>query len=179
MRIIVKHSAVVSKLVNYYRIGIDVLKEGESVVDVAIATELCVSTINAFSVAEFIDTREIAPHIANKRMFVKHPNSASIGGLSVGVLYGKLPWKRLFEPSIKLSSDRFPVSKELDIRLKIKFKQDPALSAIYAPSGKLLEKGEIIYRRNFSRILELIAENYTEFYEGYFILFFLSYYLFQ
>ncbi|CAG8619930.1 8541_t:CDS:10, partial [Gigaspora margarita] len=176
MRIIAKHGAVVSELVNYYRIGIDVLKEGGSVVDVAIATELCVGTINAFSAgiggywrfnvihlpngtAEFIDTREIAPHIANKRMFVKHPNSASIGGLSVGVpgeingmkvaherYYGKLPWKRLFEPSIKLSCDGFPVSKELDIRLK-KFRneleQDPALSAVYAPSGELLEKGEI------------------------------------
>ncbi|KAF0439340.1 gamma-glutamyltranspeptidase [Gigaspora margarita] len=119
--IIAKHDAVVSELVNCSRIGIDVLKEGGSAVDV---TELCV---------------------ANKRMFVKNPTSASIGGLSVSVL------------------------RDGDIRLKMfrnELEQDPALLAIYAPSGKLLEKGEIVYRRNFSRTLELISENYTEFYEG-------------
>ncbi|KAF0439347.1 gamma-glutamyltranspeptidase [Gigaspora margarita] len=195
--IIAKHGAVASELINCSHIGVDVLKEGGSAVDAAIATELCVGTINAFSAgigggglmlihlpngtAEFIDCRETAPHIANKRMFIKNPNSASIGGLSIGVpgeisgmkiaheRYGKLPWKRLFEPSIKLSRDGFPVDKELDIRLKMyrnELEQDPALSAIYAPSGKLLEKGEIVYRRNFSRTLELISENYTEFYEG-------------
>ncbi|RIB07507.1 nucleophile aminohydrolase [Gigaspora rosea] len=195
--IIAKHGAVASELVNCSRIGIDVLKEGGSAVDAAIATELCVGTINAFSAgigggglmlihlpngtAEFIDSREAAPHIANKGMFIKNPISASVGGLSVGVpgeingmkiaheRYGKLPWKRLFEPSIKLSRDGFPVGKELDIRLKMfrdVMEQDPALSAIYAPSGKILKEGEIVYRRNFSRTLELISENYTEFYEG-------------
>ncbi|CAG8685413.1 5429_t:CDS:10 [Gigaspora margarita] len=165
--IIAKHGAVASELMNCSHIGVDVLKEGGSAVDAAIATELCVGTINAFSAgigggglmlihlpngsAEFIDCRETAPHIANKRMFIKNPNSASIGGLSIGV------------------PDGFPVGKELDIRLKMyrnELEQDPALSAIYAPSGKLLEKGEIVYRRNFSRTLELISENYTEFYEG-------------
>ncbi|CAG8662645.1 26297_t:CDS:10, partial [Gigaspora rosea] len=169
-----KHGAVASELVNCSRIGIDVLKEGGSAVDAAIATELCVGTINAFSAgigggglmlihlpngtAEFIDSREAAPHIANKGMFIKNPISASVGGLSVGVpgeingmkiaheRYGKLPWKRLFEPSIKLSRDGFPVGKELDIRLKMfrdVMEQDPALSAIYAPSGKILKEGEI------------------------------------
>ncbi|CAG8685226.1 19120_t:CDS:10, partial [Gigaspora rosea] len=149
------------------RIGIDVLKEGGSAVDAAIATELGV-TINAFSAgigggglmlihlpngtSEFIDSRETAPHIANKGMFVKSPNSASIGGFSVGVPHGKLPWKRLFEPSIKLSRDGFPVGLELDIRLKRSTHPRVLL--------------EIVYRRNFSRSLELISENYTEFYEG-------------
>ncbi|RIB07510.1 nucleophile aminohydrolase [Gigaspora rosea] len=171
------------------RIGIDVLKEGGSAVDAAIATELGV-TINAFSAgigggglmlihlpngtSEFIDSRETAPHIANKGMFVKSPNSASIGGFSVGVPFfiynniniygeingmkiaherhGKLPWKRLFEPSIKLSRDGFPVGLELDIRLKRSTHPRVLL--------------EIVYRRNFSRSLELISENYTEFYEG-------------
>ncbi|CAG8768289.1 18272_t:CDS:10 [Gigaspora margarita] len=172
--IIAKHGAVASELVNCSRIGVDVLKEGGSAVDAVIATELCVGTINAFSAGigggglmlirlpngttEIIDFRETAPLNATKKMFVGNPNSAFIGGLSVGVpgeingmkiaheRYGKLPWKRLFEPSIKLSRDGFPVGKELDIRLKLfsnEMEQDPVLSAIYAPSGKILKKGEI------------------------------------
>ncbi|CAG8819187.1 5489_t:CDS:2, partial [Gigaspora margarita] len=41
----------------------------------------------------------------------------------------------------------------LSVGVPNELEQDPALLAIYAPSGKLLEK-------------ELISENYTEFYEG-------------
>ncbi|CAG8837683.1 23693_t:CDS:2, partial [Racocetra persica] len=83
--------------------------------------------------------------------------------------YGKLPWKRLFEPSIKLSRDGFPVGPELGMKLrtyKDLLENDTALSAIYAPSGKILKEGEIVYRRNFSRTLELISRNHTEFYEA-------------
>ncbi|CAG8632376.1 23241_t:CDS:10 [Cetraspora pellucida] len=172
--IIAKHGAVASELMDCSNIGIDVLKEGGSAVDAAIAAELCVGTINAFSAgigggglmvirlpngtSEIIDSRETAPQVANKRMFIKDPISAAIGGLSVGVpgeihgmklaheRYGKLSWNRLFEPSIKLSRDGFPVGPELGMKLKVYkdlLEKDPALSTIYAPSGKILEEGEI------------------------------------
>ncbi|CAG8474082.1 18124_t:CDS:2 [Racocetra fulgida] len=87
-----------SELVDCSNIGVDVLKEGGTAVDAAIATEICVGTINAFSAgiggggimiirlpngtSEFIDSRETAPLVANKNMFVKDPISASVGGLS-------------------------------------------------------------------------------------------------
>ncbi|CAG8688231.1 6598_t:CDS:2, partial [Cetraspora pellucida] len=172
--IIAKHGAVASEIVDCSNIGIDVLKEGGSAVDAAIAAELCVGTINAFSAgigggglmvirlpngtSEIINSRETAPQVANKKMFIKDPISAAIGGLSVGVpgeihgmklaheRYGKLSWNRLFEPSIKLSRDGFPVGPELGMKLKVYkdlMEKDPALSAIYAPSGKILEEGEI------------------------------------
>ncbi|CAG8525070.1 2352_t:CDS:2, partial [Acaulospora colombiana] len=135
--IIANHGAVASELDICSHIGVDVMKEGGSAVDAAIATELCIGSINAFS--------------------------AGIGG------YGKLPWRRLFEPSIKLCRDGFPVGPELAIRLKMYkslMETDPAFRSIYAPSGRILEEGEMVYRRNFSRSLEIIADNHTEFYEG-------------
>lgn len=42
---------------------------------------------------------------------------------------------------------------------------DPDFGAIYAPNGRILEEGEMMYRLNFSKSLEIIANNYTEFYE--------------
>ncbi|CAG8601174.1 480_t:CDS:10, partial [Dentiscutata heterogama] len=166
-------------------------------VDAAIATQLCVGTINAFSAgigggglmmirlpngtAEFIDCREVAPQSARADMYKKNHTWSKIGGLAVGVpgelrgmklaheKYGKLPWKRLFEPSIKLSRDGFPVPPELAIRLKSYrsvILNTPSYHDIYAPHGKLLTEGNIVHRLNFSKSLEAIANNINEFYEG-------------
>ncbi|CAG8572443.1 222_t:CDS:10 [Diversispora eburnea] len=81
--------------------------------------------------------------------------------------YGKLPWKRLFMPSINISRNGFPVPAELSIRLMEIVLNNPILSSIYAPiDGKLLKEGETLYRTNYSITLEKIANNYTEFYKG-------------
>ncbi|CAG8583886.1 12319_t:CDS:10 [Dentiscutata erythropus] len=196
--IVAKHGAVASELVNCSVIGVDVLKEGGSAVDAAIATQLCVGTVNAFSAgigggglmmirlpdgtAEFIDCRETAPQSAKPDMYKKNHTWSKIGGLAVGVpgevrgmklaheKYGKLPWKRLFEPSIKLSRDGFPVPPELAIRLKSYrsvILNVPSYRDIYAPHGQLLTEGKIVHRLNFSKTLEAIANDSTEFYEGY------------
>ncbi|CAG8570489.1 7402_t:CDS:2, partial [Racocetra fulgida] len=137
-------------------------------VDAAIATELCVGTINAFSAgigggglmlirlpngtAEFIDCRETAPKFAKQDMYKKNKTLSSIGGLA---------------PSIKLSRYGFPIPPELALRLESIILSIPSYRAIYAPKGKILTKGEMLYRFNFSKTLEAIANNYTEFYEGY------------
>ncbi|CAG8566066.1 10304_t:CDS:10 [Diversispora eburnea] len=182
-----EHGAVASELVNCSNIGVEVLKEGGSAVDAVISTQLCVGTINAFSAgiggggimmirlsngnSEMIDSRESAPSGARQNMYQKNETLAAIGGLAVGVpgeirgmklaheRYGKLPWKRLFEPSIKLSREGFHMFKPL-------METDPVFSATYAPNGRILEEGEMMYRLNLSKSLEIIANNYTEFYEG-------------
>ncbi|KAF0358074.1 putative Gamma-glutamyltransferase [Gigaspora margarita] len=99
--IISKNGAVATEVDKCSNIGVDILKDGGSAVDAAIAAELCVGTINAFSAgigggglmlirspngtAEIIDFRETAPLKATKNMFVGTPKDASIGVRSVAV----------------------------------------------------------------------------------------------
>lgn len=40
--------------------------------------------------------------------------------------------------------------------------ETPNLASIYAPNGKLLGEGDLLKRTNFSKTLELIAENGSE-----------------
>ncbi|CAI2169241.1 19490_t:CDS:10 [Funneliformis geosporum] len=191
--VIARNGAVSAEQQDCSNIGVEILKEGGSAVDAAIAAELCVGTINAFSAGiggggfmiirdsdgtyETIDFREIAPAATNKSMYKDNPELAKFGGLAVGVpgeilgieyahkKYGKLPWKRLFEPSIKLSRDGFKIPAELSKRMKT-FKEviegTLDLAAIYAPNGILLDEGDLLKRSNFSKTLELIANNGSE-----------------
>ena len=77
-----------------------------------------------------IDFRETAPGLSNSTMFVADPLLARRGGLSVGVpgelrgleeahrRWGKLPWKKLVEPSVKLAKG-WRVDPELARRMQV------------------------------------------------------------
>ena len=88
-------------------------------------------------IIEAYDGREKAPAAATGNMFLKpdgsRPNFYDVvpGGLSVGVpgairmlelvhkKHGKLPWKKLFEPAIKLAEKGFKISPRLHYLIKI------------------------------------------------------------
>ncbi|KAJ2460965.1 hypothetical protein GGF42_000496 [Coemansia sp. RSA 2424] len=120
-------------------IGVDVLREGGSAVDAAIASTLCIGLLQAHSSGiggggfmlvrppggqspVLIDFRERAGGAATEDMFIDDIKLAQIGGLAVGVpgeiaglysahkRFGKLPWHRLFEPAIRLARDGFPLN---------------------------------------------------------------------
>lgn len=133
------------------------------------------------STTKVFNFRETAPVGSSKDMYDGDPIASLIGGLAVGVpgeiagfaeaskMFGNLPWKRLFQESVDMMRDGVPVPLELAKRIKGPGEfilKDPDWSFLY-PDGKLLEENDVLYRRNFSETLRLIAEEGPEaFYNG-------------
>jgi gamma-glutamyltranspeptidase/glutathione hydrolase/leukotriene-C4 hydrolase len=140
------HGAVASEASTCSNVGVKILKDGGNAVDAAIAANLCVGVVNMFSTGIggggfmtimipherhvwTVDFRETAPAASNSTMFLKDPLSSIWGGLSVGVpgelrgmaeahsRWGKLPWRRLFQESIKLA-EGFAATRVLEDRLR-------------------------------------------------------------
>ncbi len=89
---------------------------------------------NEAATVEVLDFREVAPKAASRNLFVgKDPKASTDGGLASGVpgvpaglfdlhrKYGKLPWKKLFAPAIRLAEKGFPVSGEWAFQTKSQF----------------------------------------------------------
>jgi gamma-glutamyltranspeptidase/glutathione hydrolase/leukotriene-C4 hydrolase len=78
-----------------------------------------------------IDFRETAPALANATMYVEDPIKAVFGGLAIAVpgevrglaeahtRWGKLPWRRLVQPSVDLATG-WTVGKELGRRIHVR-----------------------------------------------------------
>lgn len=115
-------------------------------------------------------------------MYESNPSSKSKGALSMGIPgelaglyaawleYGRLPWKDLFQPAIKLASEGFVIipyvanamkSNEQDIL------SDPGLREVLAPKGKLLQANDTCYNHALANTLEVISvEGPQAFYNG-------------
>ncbi|EDX02730.2 glutathione hydrolase 1 proenzyme [Drosophila yakuba] len=190
--------AVVSNGIGCAAVGGETLTDGGSAVDAAIATLLCeglllphsmgigggfVATIYTRSTrkVETVIARESAPAAAHKDMFV---GESEITGARAGAVpgeilgywemhrrYGILPWKRLFEPSIKLAREGHVVSRYLASAIQSKLvniRADPGLSAVFLnASGEPYVEGDYMKRPALADTLERIAENGAkEFYDG-------------
>lgn len=128
-----------------------------------------------------VDFRESSPSGSHANMYVGLSAAASkIGGLAIGIpgelrgyeaAYnahgGGVTWERIFQPAIKLAEEGWPVTDELDRRLRF-FGQfmleDKEWSSIFvlkdkdAPGGKRLKtKGEWISRPAYGRTLRVLA----------------------
>ncbi|KAG0253204.1 hypothetical protein DFQ27_007614, partial [Actinomortierella ambigua] len=193
-----KHGAVAAEEIHCSEIGVNVLKDGGNAVDAAIASCLCIGTVNMFSAGiggggfmtirlpngtvEVVDFRETAPEGATARMYTQNPMLAQRGGLSVAVpgeirgleiahkRYGKLPWERLFSPSVKLAREGWLVGPELARRIQLAkelMEKEPDWSEVFAPKGTALREGELIQRKALANTLETIAkEGADAFYTG-------------
>ncbi|KAA8534906.1 hypothetical protein F0562_029878 [Nyssa sinensis] len=180
-------------------IGASMLRHGGHAVDAAVATALCVGVVNpmasgigggsfmivrssATSEARAYDMRETAPLAASQNMYENNPEAKVSGALSMGVpgelaglheawlKYGRLPWRTLFQPAIKLAKDGFVVAPYLGSFIAKCAKMimtDPGLQQVFAPNGKLLQTGDICYNVELGRSLEAVAEQGLKaFYNG-------------
>ncbi|KAG0321730.1 hypothetical protein BGZ97_010557 [Linnemannia gamsii] len=194
-----KHGAVAAEEIHCSEIGVEVMKEGGNAVDAAIASCLCIGTINSFSAGiggggfmtvrlpngtvEIIDFRETAPAGSFSTMFKKDPLLAQLGGLSVAVpgeirglelahkRHGKLPWKRLFAPSVKMAREGWAVGPELANRIqrvRTMMETEPDWKHVFASAeGVALREGQWIKRKALADTLEKIGQEGADaFYTG-------------
>lgn len=136
------------------------------------------------------DGRETAPAAATPNLFMGADGkslsflAAVDGGLSVGTpgvlrmleaahkKHGKLPWKDLFEPAIKLSEEGFAISPRMNISVagsaaRIKVQGEPGASYFLNADGTAKAAGTLLKNPEFAATLRAIATGGADaFYKG-------------
>jgi gamma-glutamyltranspeptidase / glutathione hydrolase len=133
-----------------------------------------------------LDFRERAPQKASRNMYLDaqgkvRPKVSLEGHLAAGVpgtiaglaaahkQYGKLPWRTVVAPAIKLARDGFNVSELYTEQAKSKQKllaSNPAARAIFTRNGRPLQAGERLVQRDLARTLIAVARDPQNFYTG-------------
>ncbi|CAN6564464.1 unnamed protein product [Malus baccata var. baccata] len=171
-------------------IGASTLRQGGHAVDAAVATALCLGVVNsmasgigggafmlvrssATSQTQAFDMRETAPLAASQNMYESNPKAKAEGALSMGVpgeiaglheawlQHGRIAWRTLFQPAIKLARDGYVVAPYLGrylSALRDDILSDPGLRQVFAPNGKMLKEGDTCYNVELGRSLEAVAE---------------------
>lgn len=183
--------------------ALDMLKQGGSATDAAIAAQLVLGLVEpqssglgggAFIVhwdqaAQHLatyDGRETAPASAKPDRFVRSGkpmpfNTAVQSGLSIGVpgvvrlmhethkKHGKLPWRELFKPAIRLARDGFQVSTRLNYLLRWVGPTvfDDNARRYFFPSGRARAAGTTLANPEYAATLERLADGGADaFYAG-------------
>lgn len=134
-----------------------------------------------------LDFREKAPLAANFDLFWDKDGKANsdkslIGGLAVGTpgtvrglykfhqKFGKLPWKTVLEPAIRLAKNGFAVYKSLQKQFVIKrekFERFAESMKIFYPGGRTLQVGDTLIQSDLANTLQQIAlQGDSAFYYG-------------
>ena len=184
--------------------GAEILRQGGSATDAALATLLALTVVEPQSSGiggggfliiddgkggvDTLDGRETAPAAAGPDWFKLNGQYLSVpqaipGGKSVGVpgnlalmaqahrRHGKLPWKALFQPAIRLAQDGYTVTPRMTGFLT-RFKETGALSAqgraiYYQADGSPVPAGTLLQNPALAAFLtRLASEGPSAFYSG-------------
>lgn len=183
-------------------IGRNMLQQGGSAVDGAIAALLCTSVVNPQSMGigggsivtvrnktggvQVFNFRETVPKSFKPRLLNECPNTfrMSTGPQWIGIpgellgyeelhkQYGKLPWYKLFEPTIQLARDGIPMPVYLGNFMKSDFVKDyveksPLCEILCNKNKTVLGIGETLKFPKLAETMATIAQNGAEaFYSG-------------
>ena len=195
-----RYAAVASDAGPCSTIGSDILaRHGGTVVDATISSLLCQCVYNIHScgigggffmtvynrankTAYAIIAREMAPAQASETMYTNR--SSTLGGLAIGIpgeikglwlahqIGGKLPWKDLLQPIIKLCREGIvvgiPVAYAMSVQTEtIKTQLGLRDLIVNKATGEFFKAGEIIKMPKLARTFEIIAdEGVDAFYNG-------------
>jgi len=192
-----EHGMVVSVSGPGSDVGVAILKQGGNAVDAAVATAFALAVtfpaagniggggfmmIYPGGSAEpvCIEYRETAPAAASKAMFPS--NHDGYGHKAVGVpgtvrglweahrRFGKLPWKDVVLPAVKLADDGFAIDAQLAGSLNsvvATSSEYPELRRVFGKSSGDWAAGDRLVQKDLARTLRLIAEQGPDaFYKG-------------
>ncbi|XP_050762524.1 glutathione hydrolase 5 proenzyme [Gymnogyps californianus] len=192
------HGAVAADTETCSVIGRDILKSGGTAVDAAIAGLICTSVMNPQSsglgggviftiynastgTVEVINARETVPRAFLHNLSSCYSTDLPIGSRWIAVpgelrgyeeahkRYGRLPWKALFEPTIKLLSEPLVISPVMDKMIHHPAFSTPGkrLCPLICDGQRFLKRGETFRWPALQQTLRAVADNgATAFYEG-------------
>lgn len=196
-----KHAAVSADSLRCSEIGRNMLLEGGSAVDGAIAALLCTAVVNPQSMGigggsiltvrnktghvKIYNFRETVPLTSKLNLLRDCPTTFtfSTGSQWIGVpgelrgyaevhkQYGKLPWDKLFQPTIKLAREGIPMpaflGNFLNLDMVKSYVEQSSLCEILCKNKTALGKGDTLKFSKLADTLETIAEKgVDEFYSG-------------
>ncbi|KAK7076864.1 gamma-glutamyltransferase, partial [Halocaridina rubra] len=182
------HGAVATDAEECSHVGITIMKQGGSAVDVAIASLLCMTVVHPHVVGPGgSGVMLVHDHKSNKTVIIDFMSdvpeshradlpvpditdgrSIGIPGLMRGLQYahskfGKVPWASLFAPSVKFAREGFNVSAHLDKSYrKLDNTQVHGITPFektFYPRGVKLKAGDFIKREKYAEFLKTIALN--------------------
>jgi len=183
------------------QIAIDILKQGGSAVDAAIAANAALGLMEPTGCGIGGDLFAIVWDAKTQKLYALNASGRSPRGLTLehfrekkltrvpdfGPLpitvpgcvdgwselhgrFGKLPWAKLFEPTVRYARDGFPLSELIAHYFAAGgrvLKEYPGFAATYMPGGKSPGKGDIFRNPGLGNTLEQIATGGRDaFYKG-------------
>lgn len=175
--------------------GLTIADQGGNVVDVAVAVALALSVtgpnyaslggggfalVRVGQETHVIDFRETAPRATHPKTFTEPGKSSVDGGLAVATpgipaglvalheKYGKLPWKNLFGPALRLSREGFRVTRKwVDVVAAEKSRFNSKAKTVFLNQGRDFMPTEIQRQPDLLKALLLYRSQKTKgFYSG-------------